>query len=389
MRYTNYIIFGLLIGLFILGLSFCVNASDTYVDDDAVPSWYDSTHVKTIQEGIDNATVGATVYIWDGIYYCEGIMINKSVSLIGNGTTNTVLEWDDLIGGLNSMVLIHSVDNVNISDLHFNNSQHGDIHLYPPYPSEYYVNYTHIYNCLFTNSSSNKNSINMYCSAETHANYINISNNEFYNGGKYSMYIKYCENITIFNNTIQYCYGGVALYNSKNSVISYNNILYSDDGESIGIPYSTNSTIYYNTMKYGNWTSLYTDDGTNNCTIYNNTITDFNESGCFGVELYSSYDNLIYNNYFNNIQNAYDDGLNTWNISKTLGTNIIGGLYLGGNYWNDYTGGDINNDGLGDTNLPYTSSINSGGDYHPLTIAHRQTYKEDFTDRHGIGGLNE
>ncbi|MDY6959404.1 MAG: NosD domain-containing protein, partial [Halobacteriota archaeon] len=55
--------------------------------------------------------------------------------------------------------------------------------------------------------------------------------------------------------------------------------------------------------------------------------------------------------------------------TKTAGTNIIGGPYLGGNYWSDYAGVDIDADGLGDTLLPYNSSGNimTGGDYHPLT----------------------
>ena len=35
-----------------------------YVDDDADPDWYDATHVKTIQEGIDNATSGQTIYVY-------------------------------------------------------------------------------------------------------------------------------------------------------------------------------------------------------------------------------------------------------------------------------------------------------------------------------------
>jgi nitrous oxidase accessory protein len=71
-----------------------------------------------------------------------------------------------------------------------------------------------------------------------------------------------------------------------------------------------------------------------------------------GIELYSSNTNPIYSNYFDNAINAYDSSNNIWNISKTPGTNIIGGSWLGGNYWRDYAESDTDGDGLGDTLLP-------------------------------------
>ncbi len=102
-------------------------------------------------------------------------------------------------------------------------------------------------------------------------------------------------------------------------------------------------------------------------TIAGNTVSN---NGEYGIFLSISNDNTIYNNIFNNPKNAVDDGTNTWNIVKTEGTNIVGGPYLGGNYWSDYAGEDLDEppDGLGDTLLPYTSSggITNGGDHHPL-----------------------
>jgi parallel beta-helix repeat protein len=104
-------------------------------------------------------------------------------------------------------------------------------------------------------------------------------------------------------------------------------------------------------------------------TIYRNHIVDH----YYGIRIdsNSSY-NLIYDNYFmNNDVHAQDPfSLNRWNISLTLGENIIGGTRIGGNYWDTYEGIDTDGDYIGDTLTPFTdkNNIENGGDYLPLMI---------------------
>ncbi len=107
-------------------------------------------------------------------------------------------------------------------------------------------------------------------------------------------------------------------------------------------------------------------------TIRNNRISNNNP----GIYLNSS-NNTIYNNYLNNSNNAITSGNNTWNIARTIGSNIIDGPYLGGNFWAHPNGtgfsqncADANADGICDSS--YMTSINNT-DYLALAPFLRKT----------------
>ena len=59
--------------------------------------------------------------------------------------------------------------------------------------------------------------------------------------------------------------------------------------------------------------------------------------------------NIIFNNFFNNTNNIYSSGTNYYNVTKRSATNIIGGSYIAGNYWQGFTGQDLDSDGISDT----------------------------------------
>lgn len=186
-----------------------------------------------------------------------------------------------------------------------------------------------------------------------------------------------------------YLAGIMSHSNDQRIVLENNDIDISNEYGVVGIHIqnSTEHTVEGNTVSASGASDPNPGDGIvleqgGNHTIIGNFVASNQH---YGIDLRSGTGNLIYNNYLadNGDSNAVDNGSgNTWYISKAAGTNIVGGDYLGGNYWDDYIGVDLNCDGLGDSPYPI-SVIGDVWDVHPLMTdiicgcPHQSDFDED------------
>lgn len=175
----------------------------------------------------------------------------------------------------------------------------------------------------------------------------------------------------VYHNTVL---GGFHLSSSSSNTFTHNSVY--DNTHGFFIEDSENETLTSNSVFDNKLSAVYgsgiymwqsTKSNINSNLIYNNPVGILEN----GNALWGG-GHTIYNNFLSNPQNVEAWWANTWSIQKTAGTNIIGGPYLGGNFWSDYTGKDNDGDGLGDTQMtirmPQPFGFGIGADYQPLVI---------------------
>lgn len=157
-----------------------------------------------------------------------------------------------------------------------------------------------------------------------------IQNNDFSNNGcSIDLYL-YSSGNTLDNNSITDSSTGISLGDSWYNILSNNSVSSCTSG--ISLFDSTNNTLKDNQI-FENSEGISLIGESNGNILMNNTL-NLNEN--LGLQIYETSNNLIYNNYFNNTLNLGSDlvsGTNIWNSTKIEGTNIVGGPYLGGNFW--------------------------------------------------------
>ncbi len=74
--------------------------------------------VKTIQKGIDLVSVGGTVYVRDGTYIENVVILNKNLKLLSiNGRSNTTIQGSSGIGSLATILLDGTTNGIQIGDV--------------------------------------------------------------------------------------------------------------------------------------------------------------------------------------------------------------------------------------------------------------------------------
>lgn len=197
-------------------------------------------------------------------------------------------------------------------------------------------------------------------------------NSNIVNNTEHGIYLEDSYNNIVINNiAINNLYRGITLRQSWDNNLT-NNTANNNTYYGIEVTISWHNNIIGNAVNNNGYHGIYINYVSHDNEITSNTANN-NKNGIYIISP-DSYNNSIYNNYLNNINNLVYIGVksNYWNTTKILGTNIIGGPYLGGNFWANPSGtgfsqtcADVDRDGICDS--AYVLDANNT-DYLPLSL---------------------
>ena len=277
-----------------------------------------------IQDAIDGAEAGDTIYVHAGLYY-ENLNVDKRLTLIGDGADVVTVRAADT----SDHVFEVTADWVNISGFKVTGATEY------PYPTA-----------------------GIYLNG---VEYCNISDN-IASDNSHGVYLNYSHNNALVNNNASNGHIGIHLYYSNGNSLTNNNAT-NHSGESIYLYSSNYNTLMENNVS-NNYAGIILEYSSNDNVLTNNNVSN----DYYGIMLWeSSNNNKIYlNNFINNTDSVSPyESTNFWNSTEEITYIYNGNTYTNhlGNYWDGYSDVDAGNDGIWD----HSYSINEEEtDYHPL-----------------------
>jgi parallel beta-helix repeat protein len=285
-------------------------ASRTWTVDDDGPADF-----HTVQEAVDAASSGDTVFVHSGIYHeytytAESIVsIAKAISLVGENPFDTII---DANFSSRTAILIRT-DYVTVRNLTVRNSAYS--HWHWDSTGGIYLDQSNgciVENCIVT---GNQNGINLQVSGGNNVSHNLVTDNVW----------------------------GIKVGDSSNNNLIEGNLMLNNSyyGYSMVIDWDTNNNTIADNCFYNRYNSL--DPRPNSLIIH---------SPATGV--------VYHNDFMNNLPAVIDAGLPGLNFTLSKDGE--------GNFWIDYTGVDADEDGLGDTPyaIQYATTYGNASDIYPL-----------------------
>ncbi len=253
---------------------------------------------SSIQQAIDNASSGDTIFVYHGLYV-EHVIIDKTINLIGEDRNTTIIDGDNCCD-IPCVYIAAPFTNITGFTLRWADWEHHEPAI------EVHASNACIYG---NNITSNDRGVSLFPSS----NGCIIRENIFY-GNHYGV-------ITDTQGSFYH-------------LISNNSFIQNDIP--IYMRLSSWITIEGNLFYLNGWQAVLFE-GCSRSIIKGN---DFIKNG-EGISIKGNSDNntVFHNNFINNYGNAEDAGVDQWDNG------------MEGNYWSDYNGIDSDGDGIGDT--PY------------------------------------